>query len=108
MKPEIIKIDDQEYVRRDAIAKPSGDIKIVILQRGWVVVGYYAQCGSNCALEKASVIRVWGTTKGLGEIASGGPTGKTVLDPCPTIKFHELTVIATIDCVDEKWNTKLL
>ena len=108
MKPEIVKIDDQEYVRRDVAAKPSGSIKIVILQRGWVVVGYYSQEDSRCTVEKASMVRVWGTSKGLGEIANGGPTSKTVLDPCPPISFHELTVIATIDCVDEKWNTKLL
>lgn len=107
MKPEVIKIDEVEYVRKDAVAKPSGHVRIVILQRGWVVVGYFLQDGSYCMLDAASVIRVWGTTKGLGEIAKDGPTSKTVLDPCPKIRFHELTAIAMIDCAEDKWINKL-
>ena len=108
MKPETIKIDDQEYVRKDSLIKTTGEIRIVILQRGWVVVGRFSQEGSNCKLTNASIIRVWGTTKGLGEIAINGPTSKTVLDKSPDIRFHELTIIATIDCVEATWITKLL
>lgn len=107
MKPETIKIDDTEYVRKDAAPKTNGIIRIVILQRGWVMAGYYTKDGSDCKLEKANVIRIWGTTKGLGEIAEGGPTSSTKLDKCSIVRFHELTVIATIDCVEEKWASKL-
>lgn len=106
-KPEVINIDDVEYVRRDALPQASGEIRIVILQRGWVMVGYFTQDGSECTLERAAVVRVWGTTKGLGELAINGPLANTRLDPCPTVKFHELTVIATIDCVRERWASKL-
>lgn len=107
MKPETIKIDEVEYVRKDSVAKPSGHVRIVVLQRGWVVVGFFSKEGEQCKLDVASVIRVWGTTKGLGEIAKGGPTSKTVLDPCPPIRFHELTSVMMIDCVGEKWEPKL-
>ena len=108
MKPEIIKIDEVEYVLEDTVAKmPSGHVRIVILQRGWVAVGYFMKEGGDCTLDSASVIRVWGTTKGLGEIAANGPTSKTVLDPCPKIRFHELTAIAMIDCAEDKWITRL-
>lgn len=109
MQPETIKIDAVEYVRKDTLQlKADGIIRIVILQRGWIAVGYWSQQGPNCELAKASIIRNWGTTKGLGEIAFGGPvSGKTILDPTPTIRFHELTVIATIDCVREKWINKI-
>lgn len=80
------------------------DIRIVILQRGWVMVGRFGQKGSACWLDGASVIRYWGTTRGLGEIAEGGPTEKTKLDPTHgRVGFHELTVIATISCAEEKW-----
>ena len=106
-KPETIKVDEVEYVRKDTVEKPSGHIRIVILQRGWVVVGYFLKTGDYCELDAASVVRVWGTTKGLGEIARNGPTSKTILDPCPKIRFHELTVVAMIDCVGEKWQNKL-
>ena len=100
-----ITIDGIEYVPKESL--PKGNVKIVILQRGWVKVGRFYQDGVNCRLENCATIRSWGTTKGLGEIAIGGPTSKTILDPEPTCRFHELTVIATIDCVEEKWANKL-
>jgi hypothetical protein len=79
------------------------DIRIVILQRGWVAVGRYSQRGDECRLDGASIVRVWGTTRGLPEIAAEGPTANTVLDPSPPLRFHPLTVIATIDCDAVKW-----
>lgn len=45
--------------------KPSSDVRIVILQRGWVMVGRYSQNGDECSLTDCSTIRAWGTTKGL-------------------------------------------
>lgn len=80
--------------------------RIIILNRGWVAVGDFWQNGANCMLENASIIRKWGTTKGLGEIAEDGPTTKTILDPCPTIRFHELCIVASIDCKEEAWKKK--
>jgi hypothetical protein len=107
MNPQVIKIDEIEYVRADSVPKTSGTIRIVILQRGWVMVGRFSQDKENCKLENAHVVRIWGTTSGLGQIAIDGPTKTTVLDKCPTVRFHELTVIATIDCVEEKWASKI-
>lgn len=79
------------------------DVRIVLLQRGWVYVGKYSQDGSQCKLENASCIRRWGTTKGLGELVNG-PLDDTTLDKAGTVRFHELSVIATIDCNPEKWD----
>lgn len=83
------------------------DIRIVILQRGWVFVGKFKKEGEQCSLENARNIRRWGTSTGLGEIALNGPTANTMLDPCPTVRFHEQTVIASIDCAEEKWQSHL-
>ena len=83
------------------------DVRIVILQRGWVFVGRFKKVGDQCSLENARNVRKWGTTKGLGEIAENGPTKETVLDSCPTVRFHEQTVIASIDCAEEKWLSHL-
>lgn len=77
--------------------------QIVILQRGWVVVGDLVKCGSEFILDNGSVIRIWGTTNGLGELAMNGPTSSTKLDPIPETKFHELTVIAMLKCDKNKW-----
>jgi hypothetical protein len=78
--------------------------RIYILQRGWVVVGDAYQSGENITLESAAVVRNWGTTKGLGELAENGPIkDKTVLDPCPTVHIHELAVVASMSCNAHKW-----
>lgn len=106
MKPETIKIDDTEYVRKDTTLQTTSEMRIVVLQRGWVAVGRWMQEGSQCLLSNAAIIRMWGTTKGLGEIATNGPTSKTILDPCPPLRFHELTVILTLDCDDAKWQSR--
>lgn len=86
----------------------AGEWKIVILQRGWVMVGKMERSGSECKLHQASVIRNWGTSKGLGELAQEGPKKDTKLDPCNgLVEFDYLTVVATI-CVNESaWAKKL-
>ncbi len=73
-------IDGMEYVKKSEQIENNGELKIVILQRGWVMVGRLERNGSDCKLHNAAVVRKWGTTKGLGEIAQNGPTKDTVLD----------------------------
>lgn len=108
-KPETIKIDEVEYVRKDSVNSTiTGDIKILILQRGWVMVGYFKKSGNECSLLRANVIRSWGTTKGLGEIAGNGPTINTKLDKCfGLVEFDYLTVVACISCEESKWKNVL-
>lgn len=104
MEPTSIIIDGQEY---RPVKKTDSWIQIVILQRGWVMVGRFSQKGENCILDDAQVVRVWGTTRGLGEIASGGPTSLTKLDPVGHVEFHVMTVIARIACEESKWSSLL-
>ena len=78
--------------------------QIVILQRGWVYVGKMTKVGHQCQLDSASCVRRWGTTMGLGELASGGPLSETKLEPCKLpVRFHYLTTIACIECNPTKW-----
>lgn len=77
--------------------------RIVVLQRGWVVVGDMSESGDELLLSNASVIRRWGTTKGLGELAAKGPQRDTVLDPCGVVRAHKLCVVMQIDCEAAKW-----
>ena len=105
---KVISIDGVEYVKKGEEKQVDSPIKIVILQRGWVMVGRFERKGNDCILHNASVIRSWGTTKGLGEIAGGGPNSTTNLDKCNgLVGFDYLTVVATVDCDEEKWNGKL-
>jgi len=87
--------------------KSEASVKIVVLHRGWVVVGEVHAEGNEVVIDKSSCIRRWGTTKGLGEIAQGGPTTKTQLDPMGTVRVHQLAVVLTLDCVSDKWANSL-
>lgn len=75
--------------------------QIVIAQRGWVFVGDVTRTEADVVIENVAVIRRWGTTDGLGQLARSGPTQATRLDPCPTVRIHPLAVVATMDC--ELW-----
>lgn len=104
-KIQELVIDGETYVPKSSISQPtlSSDVKIVVLQRGWIYVGRFNRVGNDCTLTNASCIRNWGTTKGLPELVNG-PTNKTVLDPCQGIvSFDWLTVIHTIDCNPSNW-----
>lgn len=99
-------INGVAYVPKSQVQakQPDGPTKIVILQRGWVMVGKLERNGSECKLHNASVVRSWGTSKGLGEIAKGGPTSSTKLDPCyGVVEFDYLTVVASIACEESAW-----
>jgi len=84
-------------------------VRILILQRGWVVVGRVAsETENSVVLEGASIVRRWGTKNGLGEIAEGGPVKElTVLDKCGTLRTHPLGIVAQLDCDASKWDKHL-
>lgn len=80
------------------------DIRIIIAQRGWVFVGWYAKRGDSVVLTRAKNVRRWGTTKGLGELAAGGPLETTKMDDAGEVELHQLAVVATLKCNPEKWD----
>ena len=74
--------------------------RIYVLQARWVLIGEVAsEIAGVTTLKDAAVIRAWGTTKGLGEIALNGPTSSTKLDPCGTVRFPVSSVLFSIDCI---------
>ena len=83
------------------------DIRICVLHRGWVLVGGYSRQGDFITLENPYVIRRWGTTKGLGEIAIEGPKSGTLLDKELECEFHIAQCIRTIKCEVSEWKKHL-
>jgi len=100
---DTIEVNGVKYIRQDG----DSDIRIVILHRGFVYVGRFEQDGPNCILRNAFNIRRWGTSSGLGELAEKGPLANTKLDKCGVVRFHELGIVAQIDCGNEVWNDVL-
>ena len=100
-----VEINGIKYVRKDSIQTKQfeGDIKIVVLQRGWIYIGRFERIGNDCKLHNAYNIRSWGTTKGLPELVNGA-TQNTKLDKCDGIvEFDWLTVVHTITVNSTKW-----
>lgn len=82
------------------------NIKIVVLDRGWVVVGDCKKEGNYFLISEACIIRKWGTTRGLGELAEKGPndlTLNTFLDPCPSVRVLEKNIIFLMDVNHDNW-----
>ena len=100
------KIEISEETARNLGLLPaelSSEKRIVVLHRGWVVVGDYREDGEYVTVKNASVIRRWGTTEGLGELALKGPLEDTVLDKCGTVRVNKLAVVFTLDCDKSQW-----
>lgn len=105
---ETITVNGKTYYSEQSNLQTATEIKIVVLQRGWVLIGRFEKDGTNCKLHNASVIRNFGTTKGLGEIALGGPTASTELDKCNgLVEFDILTVVLMISVAEDKWKSEL-
>jgi len=101
----------KEILKEELVTKPKVEAPltptrkaIVILQRGWIVVGDLEKGRVESLVLNASVIRRWGTKKGIGELALEGPQPETKLDECGTVRFNNGSEVCTIDCVSEKWN----
>lgn len=109
-KVEEISINGTQYVPKSNVAEKDyeGEIKIVILQRGWIMIGRFERVGNDCKLHNASIIRKWGTTEGLGELAKKGKLADTVLDKCHgVVEFDYLTVVASISVKEGVWKNAL-
>lgn len=100
-----LQINGVTYVQNGTETQEiKGDVKIVILQRGWVVIGRLEKDGEYFNLHNAKTIRRWGTKKGLGELAKEGAKAETILDECNgVVNFHQLTVVFMIACDESKW-----
>ncbi|MER0170330.1 MAG: hypothetical protein DU489_06950 [Nitrosomonas sp.] len=101
-----IEINGVKYVTKSSIKntdKPT-TLQIIILQRGWVIIGRYREEKDEFIAEDSKVLRVWGTTKGLGELALEGPTANTKMDDCGTVRSLKTTIVARLDVDETKWS----
>lgn len=83
-----------------------GGFAIVVVDRGFVYVGEVEISEDWCIVTRAKNLRIWGTTKGLGELALGGPTEKTKMDDVGVVRIPMRAVISVIDSERSLWNSK--
>ena len=104
--------DTDSAQRAAELRRQQGELpprQIVVLQRGWVVVGRVARSWERpeeLSITDCAVVRQWGTTRGLGQLAEDGPLAGTVLDACPDVTAHILTVVLQMGC-SSAWPDKL-
>ena len=101
---ETITVNGKIYYSQLQQEQIAGNLKIVVLQRGWVLIGRMSENGTRCTLKNAKVIRRWGTTKGLGELALAGKKKDTILDDTHgVVEFDILTMVLSIAAKESVW-----
>jgi hypothetical protein len=82
-----------------------GKLCIVVADRGNVWVGQVFDGARHgwLKLTSARVVRRWGTSEGLNELATKGPRPQTRLDAVATVLVPERAVIAIIPCEPSAW-----
>jgi hypothetical protein len=96
---DTLQINGVDYVRADSVPTPSpemGPTQIVVADKGFVFVGSVEDhADGSVTIRNCRNIRYWGTTKGLGELATG-PTSKTIVDAYGTVKLTPILRIAVV------------
>ncbi len=70
------------------------------------MVGLYEREGVDITVT-GRVVRRWGTSRGLMELANKGPLEATVLEDLGVMRHHLLSEITVFDCNDDKWRDAL-
>lgn len=79
-------------------------LALVTADRGHVWVGRVTDGpGPWLQIDDAKIVRRWGTTEGLNQLAKQGPQPNTRLDAPATVKVAHRAVIAIIPCEADAW-----
>lgn len=80
---------------------------IFVMERGFVLFGrprphdHMGDYIFEYTLDDVAIIRQWGTTNGLGQIAQSGTTNRTILDPEPDgTVINRRAVYRKIPCME--------
>ena len=100
---DTVTFNGETYVKQGSqVVDTTPTVKqIVVADRGWVFVGdTTTDEEGNVTISNAKVIRVWGTTKGLGQLALEGSQKDTVLDDSGVVRVPSGSVIAVFNVAD--------
>ena len=100
MAKEIV-VDGVVYVPKEP---PSGEIKIVVLERGFVYVGRYSEDGDKVTITGARALIRWGTSKHIAELVNGPLPNTKMGDRC-TLTARVSQVVYCVEVDNDKWTT---
>ena len=99
-----LTIDGVVFVAEEDIAKPSGPIKIVVIERGFVYVGRVSTLDAGTLqIEAARSLIRWGSSQHLGELVNG-PLENTKLGAACTVLVRNSQVIHMIEANQDGWS----
>lgn len=87
----------------ETITGEAHGLALVVADRGFVWVGEAITTDDWVEIKNARVVRRWGTSKGLNQLAKEGPLTNTQLDEPADLKVSRKALIAIIPCEAEKW-----
>ena len=108
MKPETIKIDEVEYVRKDSISQKATQLNgmdycIVRTQSAGVFAGFLeSRNGKEVVMRNARRIWYWDGAASLSQLAmEGSSKPQNCKFPAPVDKVVLLEVIEILDCTEK-------
>ena len=83
----------REIVCRDE--EPTGNRRIVVLDRGWIFVGDYERKDNMCRVSNAKNVRHW-KQGGFGGLTQSAKSAGAILDDCAPIEFDASAMILSV------------
>jgi hypothetical protein len=99
----LYRIHRQQEPMEQTTMQTEPTLQIAVLDRGFVYVGLCQMQDGGLTITNAQNIRRWGTSAGLGELASKGPQAKTKIDRAGTVRAPMSSVVHLIDCNADAW-----
>lgn len=80
------------------------DLAIVVVDRGFVYIGYVETRNEMCIIRECRNIRRWGTERGLAQLVNDGPTSESRIDPAmKSVHIPMRAVISIINVEKSAW-----
>lgn len=101
-KPEVIKIDEVEYVRKDSICtKPTGNRAVVVVDRGWIFAGDVKRENGRIYLARAIHVFRWESI-GFDGMIGNPKSNKVTLRKISDVEIPEGAEVFCVP-VEENW-----
>lgn len=101
-KPETLKIDDVEYVRKDSVSvKPNGNRAVIVVDRGWIFAGDVTRENGRIKLARAIHVLRWESI-GFDGMISNPRSNKVTLKPLADVDMPQDAEIFSIP-VSDNW-----